>query len=117
MKKFSLVSESIKKRFISTATINLSIEAENSGEAGYISDSILGSISNLEDFFINNIKEVNSNDSEESDLSFFISKSIENLKDVESGLSSTDCPSDFVVAVGQVIYMLNNAKNKIKNGI
>ena len=60
MKKFSLVLESKKRTFIVKATIELSISAENSGESGYIADSILSSINNIGKYSIEDIKENNS---------------------------------------------------------
>lgn len=57
MKPFSKISESSNnKEFIIEAKVILKISAENSGEAGYLSDSILGSIESINNFEILNIK-------------------------------------------------------------
>jgi hypothetical protein len=60
MKKFTkiLENQSGEKYFEVTAEIKMIIKSENEGEAGYKSDSILGSIEEQVDFTINNIGEV-----------------------------------------------------------
>ena len=51
MKKFSKTNEKLEeKEFIVEARITLKITSENSGEAGYLSDSILGSIEFIDNF-------------------------------------------------------------------
>lgn len=60
MKKISKILEnSNEKEFIVEAKVRLKITSENSGEVGYLSDSILGSIENIDGFEIINIIEVN----------------------------------------------------------
>lgn len=57
MKKFSKINEKLEeKEFIVEARITLKITSENSGEAGYLSDSILGSIEFIDNFEVINIK-------------------------------------------------------------
>lgn len=58
MKKFSKIEESNSNDidFIVQAKISLRIKASNEGEAGYLSDSILGSVKELENFEILIIK-------------------------------------------------------------
>lgn len=60
MKKFTkiLENQSNEKYFEVTAEIKLMIKSDNEGEAGYKSDSILGSIEEQVDFTIDNIGEV-----------------------------------------------------------
>ena len=60
MKKFTKILENQngEKYFGVTAEIKMIIKSENEGEAGYKSDSILGSIEEQVDFTINNIGEV-----------------------------------------------------------
>ena len=60
MKKFTKILENQngEKYFEVTAEIKMIIKSENEGEAGYKSDSILGSIEEQVDFTINNIGEV-----------------------------------------------------------
>lgn len=59
MKKFTKILENIESgRFYEVfAELKILIKAENEGEAGYISDSILGSIENQVDFTIQMIQE------------------------------------------------------------
>lgn len=58
MKKFSLILDSNnQKEFTVEAKVTLKIKSESSGEVGYLSDSILGSIESIENFEIINIKE------------------------------------------------------------
>jgi len=60
MKKFTkiLENQTNEKYFEILAEIKLVIKSDNEGEAGYKSDSILGSIEEQVDFTINNISEV-----------------------------------------------------------
>ena len=60
MKKFSKILESntLKKYFKVECTLTLYLEADNDGEAGYLSDSILGSIKEQTDFSIMSIEDV-----------------------------------------------------------
>lgn len=60
MRKFSkiLESTSTKKYFEVKCNLTLFLEVENEGEAGYLSDSILGSIKEQTDFVIEDIKEI-----------------------------------------------------------
>ena len=69
MKKFTKVLESQnnEKYFEVSVELKLLVKAENEGEAGYLSDSILGSIKEQIDFTISNIEEV-SKDSIDKDL-------------------------------------------------
>ena len=56
MKKFTIITENIKKdRFKVNVNVNLIIETEDEGEAGYIADSIISTIDNLKDYQILNI--------------------------------------------------------------
>lgn len=59
MRKFTKIIEKLEnsKFYKTTANIELIIEAENEGEAGYISDSILSSIEESYDYTILNIEE------------------------------------------------------------
>ncbi len=58
MKKFSKIEESTSndRDYIVYAKVSLRIKAANEGEVGYLSDSILGSVENLENFEILNIE-------------------------------------------------------------
>jgi len=65
MKKFSKILESntLKKsgaisHYKVECTLTLYLEADNDGEAGYLSDSILGSIKEQTDFSIMSIEDV-----------------------------------------------------------
>jgi len=59
MRKFSKISESVEfKKFKVSASIDILVEAESEGDAGYQSDSILGGIEEQIDFRINNIEEI-----------------------------------------------------------
>ncbi len=59
MKKFTKIVEnqSIEKTYEVSVELKLLVKAENEGEAGYLSDSILGSIKEQSDFTILNIEE------------------------------------------------------------
>jgi hypothetical protein len=59
MKKFTLLTEQSenKKTYKVLVTLELEIESENEGEAGYISDSILSSIKEQVNYTIDNIEE------------------------------------------------------------
>lgn len=59
MKKFTKVleSEGNKKLYSTSTTVEILIEAENEGEAGYKLDDILGSIEEIGTYTINDIKE------------------------------------------------------------
>jgi hypothetical protein len=62
MKRFSILLDSNnQKEFTVEAKVTLKIKSESSGEVGYLSDSILGSIESIEDFEIINIKERDEN--------------------------------------------------------
>ena len=69
MKKFTKVLENQnnEKYFEVSVELKLLVKAENEGEAGYLSDSILGGIKEQIDFTISNIEEV-SKDSIDKDL-------------------------------------------------
>lgn len=60
MNKFSKIVEKVEntKYFEVIAEVRLSFSSENEGEAGYRSDSILGSIEDQIDFTIKNISEI-----------------------------------------------------------
>lgn len=60
MKKFSKIQEdnSNSKFYEVSADIKLVIESDSEGEAGYLSDSILGGIKEEFEFTVNNIKEI-----------------------------------------------------------
>lgn len=64
MKKFTKIveSQSIEKTYEVSVELKLLVKAENEGEAGYLSDSILGSIKEQSDFTILNIEEKKDND-------------------------------------------------------
>jgi hypothetical protein len=64
MKKFTKIVEnqSIEKTYEVSVELKLLVKAENEGEAGYLSDSILGSIKEQSDFTILNIEEKKDND-------------------------------------------------------
>lgn len=57
MKKFSKVLEQIEnsRHFKVDATIELIIETDNEGEAGYLADSILGGVAEMSNYQIVNI--------------------------------------------------------------
>lgn len=67
MKKFSKLVEKLEteKYFKVKAEVDLVIKAENSGEAGYISDSQLGSIEDQIDFRILDISELDESEFQE----------------------------------------------------
>ena len=56
MKKFTKINENVKKTYKVLVELELIIEAENEGEAGYISDSILSGIEKQDSYSINNIE-------------------------------------------------------------
>lgn len=60
MKSFSKVFEESKaeKIYKVTANIEIEVKAENEGEAGYLADSILGSVEENISFSIENIEEI-----------------------------------------------------------
>lgn len=60
MKRFTKILENIEsqKYYEISADIKFSVKAENEGEAGYLADSILGSIKEQTDFRIQDIKEI-----------------------------------------------------------
>jgi hypothetical protein len=60
MKSFTKLIESLEseKYFKAECEVDLVFKAENSGEAGYMTDSQLGSIPSHTDFRINEIKEI-----------------------------------------------------------
>ena len=66
MKQFSKVVEKIEsqKYFKVTAEVELLFKADNEGEAGYLADSELGSISSQSDFRISDINEISQDDFE-----------------------------------------------------
>lgn len=66
MKKFTKVleSQSNEKHYEISVELKLLVKAENEGEAGYIGDSILGSIKEQIDYTILNIDEKNEGDIE-----------------------------------------------------
>jgi 4a-hydroxytetrahydrobiopterin dehydratase len=57
MIKFTTLLESTSKSFIVEANISLLITASNEGEAGYMSESIIGGIEELQDYTLINIGE------------------------------------------------------------
>lgn len=58
MKKFTFLTEKLENnKFKVSANINLIIETEDEGEAGYIADNIIMSIENLKDYQILNIEQ------------------------------------------------------------
>lgn len=59
MRKFTKILEKIEngKFYKTSANIEIIVESENEGEAGYLSDSILSSIKELYDYTILNIEE------------------------------------------------------------
>lgn len=65
MKKFSKIVENVQsKRFKVDAEVELTFEADNEGEAGYLADSELGSIESQTNYRISNITEIGYDDSE-----------------------------------------------------
>lgn len=60
MKKFSQVSENIKeeKYYLIEAKVQIRVKATNSGEAGYLADSILSSISQQKTYSIESLSEI-----------------------------------------------------------
>lgn len=59
MRKFTKIIEKLEngKFYKTSANIEIIVEAENKGESGYLSDSILSSIKELYDYTILNIEE------------------------------------------------------------
>lgn len=71
MRKFSKIQESNKENeYVVKATIELVVEAENEGEAGYIADDTLGSLETVDTYDIINIdkKIIGLKESKETDL-------------------------------------------------
>jgi hypothetical protein len=68
MKKFTKILENQNnERFYEISVeLKLLVKAENEGEAGYLSDSILGSIKEQSDYTILNIEEKDNNTELES---------------------------------------------------
>jgi hypothetical protein len=68
MKKFTKILENQNnERFYEISVeLKLLVKAENEGEAGYLSDSILGSIEEQSDYTILNIEEKDNNTELES---------------------------------------------------
>jgi len=66
MEKFSKIIENIENGgyYKINATIELIVEAENSGEAGYLADSTLGSIEECSNYTIDLIEETDERISE-----------------------------------------------------
>lgn len=64
MKKFTKVLEnqSNEKTYEVSIELKLIIKAENEGEAGYLSDSIIGAIKEQSEYSILNIEEKKNND-------------------------------------------------------
>ena len=64
MKKFTKIIEKLENigYYKVDAQVQLILQSENEGEAGYIGDSILGSIKEQTDYTISNIEEKNEND-------------------------------------------------------
>lgn len=59
MKKFTILTEQTStKKFKIIVELELVISAENEGEAGYISDSILSGMENQENYTITDISEI-----------------------------------------------------------
>jgi len=59
MKKFSkIVESSTKKNYKVSAQLDLIIEAENDGEAGYIADVTLSKIEGVDKYHIDNLEEL-----------------------------------------------------------
>lgn len=97
MKKFSKILENItqQKYFEILATINLIVEVSSEGEAGYLADSILGSIDEQTDFTIQSISEI----SEDEFKKQFESISTESWEEVNNSLQKTYLFSDFKEAL------------------
>lgn len=75
MKTFTkIVENSGFKNFKVSADITLIVSAENEGEAGYISDSVLGSVDNQFDFKIKDISMTTENLNESQKTSEWIEK-------------------------------------------
>ena len=68
MKKFTKILENQDNERLYEVSVELKllIKAENEGEAGYLSDSILGSIEEQSDYTILNIEEKDNNTELES---------------------------------------------------
>jgi len=97
MKKFSKILENItqQKYFEILATINLIVEVSSEGEAGYLADSILGSIDEQTDFTVQNISEI----SEDEFKRQFESISIESWEEINNSLQKSYLFSDFKEAL------------------
>ena len=112
MKKFSKIVENVGfKHFKVSSELFLLVEAETSGEAGYVSDSILGGIEEQVDFKINDISEVS--DMEFKKLTESMSSKTEEWVDKNSKLSKTFKLEDFRSSIKFInaIAELANATN------
>lgn len=58
MRLFSRINENSKMEFQIITNLRLRVMSENEGEAGYLADSILSSISEMEDYEILNISKI-----------------------------------------------------------
>ncbi len=81
MKKFSKILEYVDHNYIVKANITLNIKTSNEGEAGYLSDSILGSVDNLVNFEIVDISEESPIKENLNPHDFFLLKGIDNFLD------------------------------------
>jgi hypothetical protein len=83
MKSFSKLVESIEseKYFKSQCEVDLIFKAENAGEAGYMTDSELGSIPSHSDFRVLDIQEITKEEFESMKLTESVDEDGQSIKD------------------------------------
>lgn len=80
MKLFSKINENSKQEFQIDSNLRLRLKCENEGEAGYLADSILSGIEEMEDYEILDIAKVNpilESKTEWSEIGGYLQKSFE----------------------------------------
>jgi 4a-hydroxytetrahydrobiopterin dehydratase len=80
MKLFSKINENSKQEFQIDSNLRLRIKSENEGEAGYLADSILSGIEEMEDYEILNISKLDpiiESSSEWTEVGGYLQKSFE----------------------------------------
>ena len=119
MRKFTKILENIaeQKYFEIKAEVTLVVKAENEGEAGYLTDSILGGIEEQTDFIVQNISEISEEDFKKqfesnqtdnwNESGGYLQKSFE-FKDFKEAL-------DFINKVGMISESMNHHPEIINN--
>ena len=80
MRLFSKINENSKMEFQIGTNLRLRVVSENEGEAGYLADSILSSIKEMEDYEILNISKIDplmESSSEWTEIGGYLQKSFE----------------------------------------